>query len=482
MEISFRTAACERRRNQGSAEESYAGPADPVTPPITLQPKRVRRRQGSAEDKPINIESEIIENDFRTGGPRLSKLPVIFENFYSESPARRVWRSYLQAEVERILKNWNVEYEGPILQQRRWIHDRNSPADQTETIMISATKNEQDSSWFRSCVDIRQLCLSQKLSSLNVEIADRRGLIPTQSYGVEQHHPIISVWHTLEPKILSILVWNDWIAVDVLRRGINPISERNPVTVVITIEEESMFDWTDVREQLVTLLDSSGLQDVAVDIGRGRIWYGSSDEAILSEDSWKMEAKVGRSIGPGGRTEQSGTLGGFVELTFADDSTQIFGLTCFHCVVPDDLNHPSLERWQRQGVYPKDSVNDLSVEQPSLGDYEETLRFYTHELEDINTSEHVALRQKINDSDDFVAPYLKPLFEAKEARFEQLNRIKKTVEDFFSEGNLLLGSLFAASGKRRVQSSSGQGAACDWALIEVRPPRMSRNYVSSVGL
>lgn len=250
----------------------------------------------------------------------------------------------------------------------------------------------------------------------------------------------------------------------------------------MTIEEESVFDWTNVREQIVRLLDDNNLSEVAVKIGRGRIWYGLSDRNLLPNDSWQIEAKVGRSIEPCGRTEESGNLGGFVKLTFPDDSTRVFGLTCFHCVVPDDLDHPKLQQWQQRDVFPNDPMNDLSVKHPSLGDREESLCYRLSLLEQLNSSKHVAMGQRIYDPDDFVAPYLKKALSAKETTIKNDDGIVKAAEAFFFEGHLTLGSIFAASGKRRVFFPSGKDAKCDWALIDVRSPRMSLNYVSFISL
>lgn len=219
-----------RRRNQTSSEESYAGPANPVTP-YTPRADRIRRRQGSAEDKPMNTHSEIIMTQFRVGGPRLCRLPVVRDIISSDHPAQQAWRLHLEVEVEEVLEKWNIKCEVLALRRRRWLHDPISSADHTETIMIGVIGNERDSDWYHACVDILQLCVSHHMANLNVEIANLQGLLSTQFYWVEQQHPIIHVWHALEPQILRIIAWSDWVALDVLRRGTNQLSENNPVTM-----------------------------------------------------------------------------------------------------------------------------------------------------------------------------------------------------------------------------------------------------------
>jgi hypothetical protein len=61
------------------------------------------------------------------------------------------------------------------------------------------------------------------------------------------------------------------MAIDVRRRDRNPISHANPVTIVITIDPNSSFDWTNVREEVVSLLDQCKLLDVAVNIEKDRV-------------------------------------------------------------------------------------------------------------------------------------------------------------------------------------------------------------------
>ena len=63
-----------------------------------------------------------------------------------------------------------------------------------------------------------------------------------------------------------------WLAVELLRRGTGATAEENPTTIVITIDQSSQIDWTQVREQIVELLEAFQFEDIAIEIGRGSIY------------------------------------------------------------------------------------------------------------------------------------------------------------------------------------------------------------------
>lgn len=77
-----------------------------------------------------------------------------------------------------------------------------------------------------------------------------------------------STWPQIESNVLAILHNLDWLALSVLRRGTSHSLDENPVTIVITINEEDNDDWFVVRDSIVELLDQKNLLDVAVEMER----------------------------------------------------------------------------------------------------------------------------------------------------------------------------------------------------------------------
>lgn len=88
-------------------EESYAGP---LTPPESPLGKRIRRRKVCPEEKPIPIDREILQDEFRTGGPHLTRLPFCGEIVSPDHPAGRAWDQGLSAGVKKVLESWRIQY------------------------------------------------------------------------------------------------------------------------------------------------------------------------------------------------------------------------------------------------------------------------------------------------------------------------------------------------------------------------------------
>jgi hypothetical protein len=223
-----------------------------------------------------------------------------------------------------------------------------------------------DSKWFFACQGILQLFQSRKSPELTIEILDERGLVPTRSATVDRNHPLVAAWPTLKPEFMEVLGLRDWLALELFMRRKG--EERAIITIVVTIDENSTSDWSEVREGMITILDRNQFQEVAVEIVRGTIWRGAgSNRQILDVENWKVPAKLGGSIGPAGRKEHPSTLGGFLELNNGQ-GWKTFGVTCFHCVAPEDCGFPWLLEWQQYGIRPSDARNTLKMDHPSLGD------------------------------------------------------------------------------------------------------------------
>lgn len=78
---------------------------------------------------------------------------------------------------------------------------------------------------------------------------------------------------------MSILGTWPWRALELLRRGEYLIGDSNPITVVITIEEESDMDWIFVRDRIVKLLEDSECAYVAMEIGQGTVNIGAEKKS-----------------------------------------------------------------------------------------------------------------------------------------------------------------------------------------------------------
>ncbi|MCJ1472744.1 hypothetical protein MMC13_001393 [Lambiella insularis] len=387
------------RKERSSEEEAYAGPSLPdvntLTPPTSPVVKRVRREVSATQ-------GEIHDTGFRCGGPVLCRLPFVTDQVDPESLVALTWKN-LEEQVVLILESHGIKFQVLALQGRRWRYDKEASAEETATVVVCAEKDDKD--WVSVCIEIRKLFVSHDLPLLNIELLDERGVRETRSQIVEPTHPIVDYWAKLEPEVEKILGHMDWVMVALLRHGTSDERVENPITISITISELSTENWVDVREQIVELLDRQHLSYVAVEILRGEIDYSVGDPYILDKGSWETAAKLGRSIGCRGYDKSSGTLGRFLDLKSRTGEWKTYGLTCFHCVLPDKMAVSGRETWEQHGLRPGDTTNMLEIEQPSSGDHLQTMRDITDQVDQIQTSDFMSIKEKLEDPNEFVPPY-----------------------------------------------------------------------------
>ena len=494
-----------RRRGVQNSEEAYAGPSDLTTTPPMSPPKRVRRDRGVSDEEnqrrrlsfdTSNLHSrgssvhtppsensleEITGSEFRVGGPEICRLPLIDFPLQKDERAQVEWESGgLRQFVASVLRRLKIDHEATILSRRSWVWEEQNAMAETIAIVVLAKNHEQKSDWYRACYEIRSRVTAIGLDSLNIDIGTLAGFKAAKSYLVEKDAKICQVWENLKSGIKEILGSTDWLAIDLLRRGISPIPTENPITIAITVSEESpKDDWNMERDALVGLLEKTNLPEVAIAIARGSIRTASThDRQILPPDSYQQESMVGRSVGSARYTKESGTLGGFLELVFSDATTRLVACTCYHCVLPDSIRHPSLEEWQQNGVFPGDIQNTIRIYQPSAIDLAETKGFLETEIGSEDSLEHAELRIQAEDPNGFLIPFQRRKYEAVEKRISTLRALLSQNQAYDSEAESFLGTIYSASGKQRKQFAE-RNSTCDWALVDVIPSRQSHNYVSS---
>lgn len=230
---------------------------------------------------------------------------------------------------------------------------------------------------------------------------------------------------------------------------------------------------------MVDLLETNHFEEVAVEIGRGSIYRTApKDTRYLLDDAYQTEARMGTSIGQSGNTNSAGTFGCYVRLRTSNGKWQTFGLTCHHVVLPPSSNHPSQDRWNKQGIMPGEKGNELRMDMPSLLDHLTTMKSFQESLQELETEEHQILRTRVQDPEDFVPPYQRIAFQRDEKLLNSLRTRIRRAEERFENGSERLASVYASSGLRLASSPSGSLVSVDWALLEIASTRSSYNYVS----
>lgn len=464
------------------AEECYAGPAQLLKSEQMLSPlkysERLRRIQRLPEKDLIPNNSDLRIEEYRLGGPFLINLPVITGGLSRTSPLALIWNNgELAKDVRCIVENYNIVWYQISAFTRTCIR-KVEPL--VETIFILAKKQTSNKDWLGAFKDIRTLCTSLGLPNMNIEITDERGLLAVISFPVEMTEPVLVKWPILRPQIIEILGSQQWLALDLLRRGTDPLSHsNNPVTVVVTIEETSQSDWANVRDKIAKLLEDAGVGNVAVEIGRGVIFTDADQNSrLLPDNAYTLEARPGTSIGPQGSTRSAGTFGCFVKLRFPkSDNWKIMALTCHHVVLPNISVHPRAKEWEMSGISPTDQTN-LRMDMPSCLDHLETTAILKEEINALDTAAHRIIKIRLQDPEDFIIPMERIRYESAETAITTKKDQLKKAEEFFRFQSERFGHLFAASGLRQQYPPATPSVSFDWALLNVDSSRLSRNYVS----
>ncbi|KAI9802318.1 MAG: hypothetical protein M1833_001824 [Piccolia ochrophora] len=482
-----------RRANRSSDEEvAYAGPAELITgiklptPETTPSPnvskRRRRRLWGSEEDFRPHTNGEIEINQYRVGGPRpLCRLPVHVGVVMYNTNAAKIWKNWLREAVQATLKKNDVKFDDTVLMTRRWIFEEEASPESPITILVAAKRNSLRTSWPTACLEIRSLCKARGLDDWIVEIVDGENAEPPNCYAITKKDPFVLAWPAVKHPVLGVLRGTGAIEVQVLRRGKDPKPENNPIAVIVTTNENSTTDWRQVREQIVNILDAHDFEDIAVAIGAGRMWRSTSESNLyhgrLFEEYWRGPAKPGGSIGSM-FTGHSSTLGGFLEIQNPEnDRWSVLGVTCYHSIVPEIggkelwISQKTLLEWQNKGVdVGNREAEKFQVSQPSLADHQETMNSMEEAISERKDTLYVKVERQTKNNEYVLPP--------DQVAFDRTNKLNKDQEafmqsakDFFAKGKEVLGFFWAGSGLRR----SAQLCTLDWALIHVKPERISEN-------
>ncbi|KAJ5567632.1 hypothetical protein N7535_006938 [Penicillium sp. DV-2018c] len=275
------------------------------------------------------------------------------------------------------------------------------------------------------------------------------------------------------------------ISVELIEQKLCAVREHNPVTVIVQVVKTSTNPFTTAARDLHGILALFDQENVDV------LFRRDTSKPFMEDCYVPVKACAGAvlpgfSLGIHQCSAGSSTLGGFVQLQFANDSQwHTFALTCFHAVwppanhrdvkrlteIPDALR--ALQHWEFRPLDPRDprSFPDvarriLCVDHPSLRDLNNTI------------DRGCAIAASMRTTPQFLD----------EAKYEAILRRIKATEDACSpfiamreSGNHFLGHVYAGSGLHRVRSTVRSNTdskketheiPTDWALIAINPSRL----------
>ena len=159
--------------------------------------------------------------------------------------------------------------------------------------------------------------------------------------------PFVPIWRDgLDEEVMAMVrTKNNWASVDVLRRGWGRTADTNPIEIIITITN-SDETWSSLAKDINQHV-SQRYSDVAVEVQEGSVLRFLEPEESIAPTS--ITARQSRSSGvmtttpypeqpsPGDSISMkggpSGTLGGYVRLTWDHRPSQVVAMTCHHVVM-----------------------------------------------------------------------------------------------------------------------------------------------------
>lgn len=184
--------------------------------------------------------AEIVQMDnYRVGSPFLQNLPSLNIPLPDNNPFYKAWIAGLEDQVIVLLNKYNFDwYKITVAAQRCPL--RVEPAN--ETILVLSHRNKPMDESRKTTIAGRKACALFDFRDVNVEITDTRGLKSRKSFTIGDGEPILAAWPNLKSQIIEILGDNSWLAIELLRHGIDDDGISNPITIVITINESSTSD------------------------------------------------------------------------------------------------------------------------------------------------------------------------------------------------------------------------------------------------
>ena len=158
------------------------------------------------------------------------------------------------------------------------------------------------------------------------------------TYAVSKGDAFVAIWASgLEEKVMKLVrKVPNWVAVDVVRRGLSAKAGENPITISITISKPPAgTEWDVLASEVRAVCHETGRADVMVQIEEGRVMrWNEMDTGTSLTIPYPTRPSPCTSVGlKGGR---DGTMGGYVEIIRpGEDKPEIAGLTCHHVAFPE---------------------------------------------------------------------------------------------------------------------------------------------------
>lgn len=335
-----------RRSRAAVSEECYASSRTHLrltgspTYDLGRSSERKRTSRGSSDDQDSVQDDGFINEAFRAGGPQLCTVPMATDGVAPGHPSYQ----FLTDNMERLtgtavalLANAGVRSNNILFCTRQSMFEKDS--EPVLTLLIDAHKTAFDDTWINASRELYGFFCKENLPELTVEIGDNRAFDLDKVFPLHPRDSIYSKWHDVVQSIWTHCHLEDVNTIGCFRIGKSENWEENPPTVLITVDPNTDLAWKTMREDVILILEDHYLSMVAVKIQRDQVLRtsGPMRSPDMPLDVLQESALVGQSLGRRGLDGKQGTFGGFIEIQHPYTHEWVcFGISCTHCVLPDD--------------------------------------------------------------------------------------------------------------------------------------------------
>jgi hypothetical protein len=302
------------------------------TAPTSLGSGPQAQRQGSsAESASSNVDTT---NPFRQGFPNpLRPLPQASFIVEAEDAEKMKWWELTKKAVIGYLEVRGIIWGSIALINRR--NPRHKASQDDLTILIKAPHDPSSDSWYLMLQDLQEYLQGRGLTQLRVEIMDERYARAPDHFIIEPSHPLVRAWPTIRGHIIGALGLAPWFTLTAIRRGVDKIPEKNPITILITTPDPLRL--RPMLEPIVSICANAGfILQVEVLEESGVFGMGNPSERVLDVGSFANPIPMGSSISPKVIQDSCGTMGGGILLTEGKLCVRT-GVTNFHVLRTKDV-------------------------------------------------------------------------------------------------------------------------------------------------
>ena len=448
----------------------------------------------STEDNDIADRLGFTEERRRVGCPPLFQLPLERSLLRSEQSTPL---SSLEPTYERILRDnyiafSEIHYVQSMIEGLDFT-DATISAEVAPTILIIADgRSNTFRRWLHAVTAIKQhLAELGAHDRIHVEIIDPALEQELYMDVIEHGHWANHFYNSnLRQRVLNLISTTSrlqylWQTIDLVRLGPSSEPHLNPITIsIICSMAAEEADWIFVEDEITRILHSFDLPEpIEVNFGLGEIELAAfplDDRKVKKEHAherfqipYSSVVNMGSDFGHGkefllpseplseGETSRgtANTMGGWVRVTFKNNTTQILGLTNYHCM--------------RAGIsgFTLSPVGAEEPPQPGHGLYSSDMDGFTrHDSERLKlTSLESPSRRRHRITVKIDQDYLDRFSDPQKEQFHA-ERIQ-----FFDRNRQKFAKPFMGSGYKRRTETNGR---LDWALLEpFDSKRIGRNLV-----